>query len=87
MISRHQILVEQLREFANFAKFNASWLEPAARHPNDDDDPEHRTVTLDALLLDDFLTDLRCLGPMLEELATQIEAGNPEPHLQQLVAA
>lgn len=87
MIARHQALAEQLREFANCAKFNASWLEPAARHPNDDADPESRTMTLDALLLDDFLTDLRCLGPMLEELATQIEAGNPEPHLQQPVEA
>ena len=65
----------RLHHLAEWADTHSAWIEPAARRPNDDADPDSRTVTLDAVLLDDFLTGLRRLGPALERLAEQVDAG------------
>ena len=64
---------QKLHHFAEWTDTHASWIEPGTRHPNDDADPAMRTVTLNAVLLDDFLNGLRRLGPALEQLAKDIE--------------
>lgn len=64
---------QRLHHFALWADTHAAWIESAARCPNDTADPALRTVTLNAVLLDDFLNGLRRLGPALEQLAQVVE--------------
>lgn len=63
----------QLHHLAEWVDTHAAWFEPVARCPNDDDDPDARTLTFDAVLLDDFLNGLRRLGPALAQLAEEVE--------------
>ena len=64
---------ERLRDLAEWAGVMGHWLEQLARHPNDEDEPQARTVRFpDARSLDSFLTALREVGGELEVIAKEL---------------
>jgi len=62
-----------LRDLAAWTDCAARWLEQNARRPNDDADPTRRTITFDAVVLDDFLTGFRGLPEIVEVLAERVD--------------
>ena len=62
-----------LRDLAAWTDRAACWLEQSARRPNDDADPNQRTIVFDAATLDDFLTGFRGVPGVIEAIAANLE--------------
>jgi hypothetical protein len=62
-----------LRDLAAWADFTSRWLDAAARDANDHTDLRRRTITFDAVALDQLLTGFRRLPEIMEDIADEVE--------------